>query len=372
MQQTIVVPLDGSDLAERALPYAVRLAQQSRARLVLLRAVLAHPAAGVSPVEARAAVVERAQFELGTVAERLRFWKAGLAVEPAVVYSEAAAAITETVRERQASLIVMATLGHTGPGRWLYGSVADRVLRRAEVPVLLIPATCEQSWPSGRTLRILVPLDGSAYAEEVLGPAAELAALHASELVLVRVAPRERAGDPHGLTYMSLVHDEAHLAEAQRYLEQVAAHLRAGGRTVSVMVLRGDPASAISELARQQRVHLIALANHGRGGLARLVMGSTATGVLARAHTPLLLVRPTHVQEAGGSAPVAAEPSRPTLAIAVTQVELDLLRAGLEALLREAELEAGARVRGAAGAQAVADLLARLHQAEPVDVGKYG
>jgi nucleotide-binding universal stress UspA family protein len=173
MYSTVVVPLDGSALAERALPYATQLVRHGGARLVLVRAALAHTVPGVDPTDAQLAATECAERELETTAERLR--DQGLSVETHVYYGEAAWAITDVAERQSAELLVMSTHGRGGLGRWVYGSVAQQVLRKATVPILLVSAACERPWPAEGPIHILVPLDGSAFAEEALGSARQLA-----------------------------------------------------------------------------------------------------------------------------------------------------------------------------------------------------
>ncbi|SRR5579884_313220 len=358
MLSTILVPLDGSPFAERALPYATTLARAAHARLLLLRAVLAHPLPGTDPALAQLTAVQHAEAALAAVAERLR--RDGLAVDTAVYYDEAATAIADAAHYRHADLIVMSTHGRTGLGRWLYGSVADRVLRRAEVPVLLIPATCERVWAGAGALRVLVPLDGSAFAEEALAPAEALATGREMVLLLVQVVEPPAPMMANG----SLAFDpEAELAAAEQYLKQVADRLRGQVQAVEIHTAVGEPAACIAQAARAHQADVIAMATHGRSGLARLVLGSVATGVLARASTPLLLVRPVAVREAARVTPPAAA-AGPAVTVTLRPDELALVEEGLEELLRSAEREAGARIRGAPGAAAVSDLLARLRQAE--------
>ena len=123
----------------------------------------------------------------------------------------------------------------------------------------------------------------------------------------------------------------------------------------------------ISAAARAHGAHLIALATHGRGGLSRFLLGSVAGGVLQRASVPLLLVRPSAVQQAAAaSSAAAAEPGTRSIAVTLSPHEVAIVEQGLEALLRDAEQEAGARVRAAVGAQDVSDLLAQLKQVEPM------
>jgi nucleotide-binding universal stress UspA family protein len=363
MRSTIVVPLDGSTFAERALPYAAAMARTKGSRLILVRAVLARAFPGADPTAAQIAVTSQAEDELQSIVERLQ--ADGLTAEPHVYYDEAARAILDAAEAQRAEAIVMSTHGRSAPGRWVYGSVADRVLRRASVPVLLVPATCARPWPAEGPLHVLVPLDGSDFAAEALTQAGQLAAGREVVLHLLYVVepppPMLTAG-----AYVADFDPQVEQARALHYLGVAAHRLQAAGRCAVLDAVVGDPATEISAAARAHGAHLIALATHGRGGLSRFLLGSVASAVLQRASVPLLLVRPGAVQQAAATSSAPAEPASRSIAVTLSPRELAIVEQGLEALLRDAEQEAGARVRGAAGAQAVCDLLAQLKQAEPV------
>ncbi|MBI2910772.1 MAG: universal stress protein [Chloroflexi bacterium] len=283
--KAILVPLDGSPLGERALPYATGMARATAGRVILVRVVGAGPQ-GYSPAFEREAT------------DYLRSLRDQVAVDGSKVetYCYRATdgspdeAISEAVSQRYADVIAMSTHGRSGLGRWLYGSVAEGVLRESVVPVLLVGAACERLWPGDRPRRILVPLDGSPLAEEGLALGEEASALLGSELFLLRV-------------------DEDRDA-ARGYLEVLASGLRLEKRAVEVLVETGRPATTIATVAREQEIDLIAMTTRGRGGLAGLLLGSVAAGTLQQATTPLLLRRPA-LERARTLAGRAARPPRP-------------------------------------------------------------
>jgi nucleotide-binding universal stress UspA family protein len=281
---TILVPLDGSPLAERALPFAMRLAQATSARVVLTRVT---PLFGPLGGDADLGTAIAAQVYLDEVAAKLA--EAGLSVESSTPTGEAASEIVDEARARAADVVVMATHGRSGAGRWLYGSVADAVLRHSPVPVILVPPVATAEWPAAGPPRLLVTLDGSTESEAVLGPAAALSQTLGAELVLLQVVewPPILYGDSPDL----VAFDPQELAtESETYLRQVAQRLP--GARYRVEIGRPVP-SIIDRVAVQEQAALIAMATHGRTGLARLVLGSVATGALRHATVPLLLVRPT-------------------------------------------------------------------------------
>jgi nucleotide-binding universal stress UspA family protein len=292
MLSNILLPFDGSALAERAFPYATALARAGAARLILLHVRTA----------ARAAI--RTVADLETAAETLR--DSGVTVEPEVYDAdggEIGRTICQAALEWQAELIVMATHGRGGLGRLLYGSVPDEVLRQAIVPVLLVSSERQHSWPSGRAPRVLVPLDGSALAEAVLDPAGELAEALGAELILLQVLEpppqRLQAYAPH----VARAHIKAEFAESRYYLELIAKLIQRAEHRVAARAVNGSPATTIAEVARAESCDLIVMATHGRAGLARLTLGSVATAVLQRTDIPLLLTRPAVTQGAAIRAP---------------------------------------------------------------------
>jgi|GEM_PF-63966 len=286
MYRVILVPLDGSPLAERALPQALVLAHLSEARIVLLQ-VIPPTDDGVTSEAEEEGFIRAGEAYLRELAKREA---GGLEVETAIRGGEPAMAILEEVKRRDVDLVVMSTHGRSGPGRWIYGSVADAVMRHSPVPVILVPASWQAIPHPDHPPRILVPLDGSTVAEEVLRPVGDLATAMGADLVLVRVV------EPHPTTYTGmdyLANDPTQeLIGARAYLERVATDLKSTGRTVSIQEEFGFPVTTIQEQTLTQEVAMIAMATHGSGGITRLLLGSVATGLVQRAGVPVFLVRP--------------------------------------------------------------------------------
>ena len=133
----VIVPVDGSLLAETAVYRAVDLARETAARVTLLRAVEAHTLPGADPTDAQVAVVKEAEEYLEGVKTRLA--ESGFtAVETSVWYGPPALAIVEAAALQRADLIVMTTHGRSGLGRLILGSVAESVLRGTDTPILLL------------------------------------------------------------------------------------------------------------------------------------------------------------------------------------------------------------------------------------------
>jgi nucleotide-binding universal stress UspA family protein len=302
MFRTLLVPLDGSQLAERAVPYAIRLAQASHARLVLMEAVLAPP-----PVSVDGADLERNQLEaigdarayLAQMAESMSGQVAD--VEIAFPYGRPAEKILETIDAFQADGVVMTTHGRTGFDHLLHGSVTEAILARSNVPVFVVyarPGQAPAPTFSPANARLLVPQNGSEYDAPALRAAVELLGPR-GDIVLVTVVPspehvmRDDSGR-HVVAYLDQ-QEEALTREARDYLAGVAEPLRKGPPPMSVKtdVRVGDPASGITMAALDTQADLIVMATHGRTGIKRAVLGSVAGTVLRTAVTPVVLVHPS-------------------------------------------------------------------------------
>lgn len=397
-----MVPLDGSDLAERALPMAEQLAARAGAEVVLARAPLARVVSGmdaIDPARVEADALADAETYLRELCERLE--REGLRcrtatptgldepIDPIVgqvvrpslpfrqiasVVREAATAITREADARRVDLIVMATHGRSGLGRWVYGDEAVEILHRSSIPVLLVRAGAPDTLPEGEPLRILVPLDGSALGETALESAVTLARLLGGSLVLVQAIPTLHRSGVRWLLGPLVADPAEHAslqAAAESYLQGVRGTLAEQGVRADVVVVEGDTAVAIARAARSEGCALVALATHGRTGLARLAIGSVAEAIMATASTPVLVVRPADVPEerplepteheapaASAAGPIAAAGS-PTVAVPLSQEELELLRTALESLLQTVS-------RDEHLIEPIQRLIARLSEASPI------
>ena len=300
MYGTILVPLDGSPLGERALPYATAIAKAAGAHLRLVR---------VAPAAAPSGAAEY----LRRVAAALSRPPVSPTVSTAALAGDPATEILAEARRTGAGLVALSTHGRSGLGRWLYGSVADAVLRRAGVPVLLVPAACPPAWRPEGAWRVLIALDGSPFAAAALGPGADLAEALCVETLLLRVVPPptvalDLPGLPGG--HRAGERAAAALGEASGYVDAVADGLRRRGRAAEGLVATGPPAATIAAVARGRGAGVIAMATHGRGGAARTVLGSVATATVRAATVPLLLVRPVALDATGHAVGVSPDAAR--------------------------------------------------------------
>lgn len=298
MERThILVPLDGSDVAEAALPYAEAVARLTGAGLRLLTVVSKEPAGLTGrPPEVREFLERVAGETLGAylAATLNSFDSSDVAVATSLVIGDPVDEILAATDEPDIAMTVMATHGRGGAARLLVGSVADAVMRLSTRPVLLVRPPESDQAPSPVTFRrLLVPLDGSADAELALAPATELASAAGARLCLVRVEPWLSAMTaPYGYLPDLTRMDQQVAEEAEAYLERVRGtlpkHIAA-----DATVLRGAPAGCLTEYLEEQDrpVDLTVMTTHGRGGLRRLLLGSTADR-LVRSGAPVLLLRP--------------------------------------------------------------------------------
>jgi nucleotide-binding universal stress UspA family protein len=297
--KVVLVPLDGSELAERVVPFATTIATMSGWSLLLLRAVntLSAPtdAAGL-------ALKQAAQEALDAVAASLA--ADAVRVATRVVDGQAETHILEATADEDVRLVVMSTHGRGGLGRFIYGSVADTVLRHTPVPVLIVPPHGLERWPADERIKILVPLDGSELSASVLSPACELADVLGGSLLLLTLVESSRfASYSAGYVYGEPDENDEDLVAAHAQLEDVAAGLRTRTRPVEVKALFGTPFFDVAAIARDVGAHAIAIATHGRGGLGRALLGSVATATLQRSDVPLLIVRPDPMDQKWEAAP---------------------------------------------------------------------
>jgi nucleotide-binding universal stress UspA family protein len=276
MLQRILVPTDGSVLAERSFPLAERIATCQGAAVVVARVVPPITWAGYDPAAYGSAQAFQAMFDavdedcqryLDRVAERFR--AAGIAVTTEMLRGSPIAGLLNLEEKLTPDLVIMGTHGRSGLARFALGSVADLMVRYGTSPVLLVRSFA----PALSGLRTaLVPLDGSPLAEEALTLVETLATKPIEHVRLLRAATDENDEDTAG-----------------RYLDQVAARLRASGVQVSTQLKLAPPPEAITEAAAH--VDLVILSTHGRGGFERWRHGSVASHAVAHLATPTLLVR---------------------------------------------------------------------------------
>jgi nucleotide-binding universal stress UspA family protein len=308
----MLVPLDGSPLAEQVLPYAQALAAPG-AELILLTVVEApEPIHGMRgqllvPLEDVQRMLEQqARDDLQRAEATLRNGRPPVRLETTA--GDPAEQILRLAAERQVDLIAMTTHGRGALGRWIFGSVADRVARSSPVPVLLLrPSAGEPQAAAIR--RLVIPLDGSPLAEEALPAARALAArlhlpIHLITVIdILRLIPVELGPV---VAFDAAVYQETidQLdATATAMLTRVSEHLHRAGLQVSSEVAHGSPFAAIADAV--QAGDLIVMTSHGHSGVRRWLLGSVAEKVVRESPVPVILV-PVAARNAGKASAAAA------------------------------------------------------------------
>jgi len=297
MFNKVLIPLDGSELAERALDPALAIVRARNAELLLLSVPSYHhvvaPAAAGYGLTAMDQIVDLGQDDANDYLDALcREARCGdCRIQTMVVQGDVAGCIVDTAAAEGVDLIVMTTHGYSGFTRWMLGSIAERVLRGASCPVLVV----RQAIP---LCKALIALDGSSLAEEALMPGLELARLLGCQVTLLRADQGEDLSSvEQGLLQMAGAGPCQELVEGAEdrlsyYLECLARQHRSPEMPIETVVLQTRPAEAILSYAESEEIDLVIMATHGRTGLRRWVYGSVTEKVLHQAGCAMLIVRP--------------------------------------------------------------------------------
>ncbi|HEX6386169.1 MAG TPA: universal stress protein [Anaerolineae bacterium] len=295
MFKQILVPLDGSRLAESALPVAFHLLPPAAGEVILLRSTLAMhlitPAMATEAIQPQAPQL-LAQFRRGATvyltAIKQLWARPSLTIYTKVVSGDEASAIVDTAYEEAVDLIVMTSHGASGDTRWPLGSVTRKVLHAAPCPVLVLRAGNPVS-------HILITLDGSELAEQALAPAMEVAQRLGATVTLLHVIEPDSG---HGAAEtVGQQAPEGAKGGAEEYLASLADRYRQLEHSVQTAVVSGPAAQGILDFASAQHIDLIAMASgvlaaHGRTGPRRWLYGSVTEKVIHNSTASLLIVRP--------------------------------------------------------------------------------
>ena len=296
MYTRMLIPLDGSIVAEQVLPYARFLAKALAIPVELLEvvdpealALLSNPRQGRYVDTILAEGIESSKNYLETIGRSFQ----GAKVKSLVEKGKAEDVVIEKAAADKNTLIVMATHGRSGIQRWLLGSVADKVLHGATNHVLLVRANDGGKTDGEAALKtVIVPLDGSPLAEQVLPYVVELAKKVKLELVLIRAyaLPPAISAEDYGFYSADLLD---HLeAEARDYLAGKVNEVKQKGvENVTSVVNTGYGAEEIITLGRHTPDNFIAMSTHGRSGIQRWVLGSVTDRVVRHSGDPVLIVR---------------------------------------------------------------------------------
>lgn len=319
MFKRILVPLDGSDMAELAIPVAARLAHAAGGTVILVQVVAVPVETGKVPIviydqQAIDKHLDSALDYLERAAKSSTL--ADCAVEVQALAGATAPSIISVLPSLSADMIVMSSHGYTGFKRWTLGSVTQKVVRHSPIPVLVLhegeTSLVARQPDAGHPVTVLVPLDGSSLSETALKPAVEiLAALAAPDRAVLHLLEVVSFPSTYGHLRSQTPFDaeikSRAMQEAEAYLKSVKERLNQQfvaypNLTITTSVVGdADIAEAIMQTARREQsgeeqtvpsADFIAMATHGRGGLPRWIMGSVTERVLHAAPLPLLVVRP--------------------------------------------------------------------------------
>lgn len=298
MIHRILVPLDGSELAEHALPQAVAIAKAFHSEILLLRV----PEQGPQDVEGMASSLQ-ARMLCAEATAYLKGVQGRLAAEDVssdcvVTKGKTAAQIVEYIEKNKVDLVVLCSHGQGGITRFPFGATVQQVIASASVSVLVVRPKERDPWPERVSdlsyRRILVPLDGSQRAQWALGLAVPIAAAHNATLVLAHVVPlSQSARTPrHDSQRDDIVRKLAQLDKdaAQDYLEEMRDRLSHHDFPLESRVLVSSRvAHSIERMAEQEDADLMVVSAHGHSGRSHCLYGGIAGNLINHSRVPLMV-----------------------------------------------------------------------------------
>ena len=267
----MLVALDGSSNAEKVLPYVEPILRKGKGRALLLQVL---PAGAEGPVAA-------CQAYLREVAARLAKHK--IKSEAEIAYGDPAVSIVRVAEKIKAGLVAFTSHGQGGLSQWVFGSVAQKILRGCSRPLFVVRAL---ETPAAKVKRIIVPIDESIGSEAALPYATDLARAYAASVELLHVSPEQ-----------GIEADDSKLrawhAKEKKRMDARFDEIETSVRDVKfVRVCReGDPASKIMDRVEAEPASILAMVNHGRTGVSRWIYGSVCEKILQAARCPVLIAR---------------------------------------------------------------------------------
>jgi nucleotide-binding universal stress UspA family protein len=296
MFQRILVPMDGSSLAECVLPHILAIGKSFEAEITLLRVL--DPVGAVTrprPVDPLDWQIRKAEAEtyLKSLAER--FQGSGLQIDVEVREGKAAESVIEFARSSNADLILLSSHGQSGISGWNISSVVQKIILRAQTSVMIVRAYHPAIQELERMCygRILLPLDGSQRAENVLPTAATLARQHKALVLVAHIVhhPEMPRRTPPAQEDIDLANQvvERNRVEAENYLHEIQSRLDA--RVETRLLVHDSASAALHALVEQEKVDLVILSAHGYTGDTRWPYGSLVISFIAYGSTPLLIMQ---------------------------------------------------------------------------------
>jgi nucleotide-binding universal stress UspA family protein len=302
MFDTILVPLDGSQLAECVLPHLAAIGRSFDAEVTLLRILETNQASASAQLfDLLNWQINKTGAALYLEKTRARFREAGIRFRTAVLEGLVAEGITEYARNQGMKLIILSSHGHSGMSQWGISSISQKIILSAPTSVLIVRAYQHDLQPGELSAtplyqRILVPLDGSQRAEHVLPVVTQLAHFHNSQVHLVQVVqtPEMARQMPPAREDIDLSKKVVarNLEEAGRYLEQVKSRSYLEGVAVQTHLITGDHAAdELHRIAAQEQIDLVTMSAHGYSGNRQWPYGSMVNHFILYGALPLLIVQ---------------------------------------------------------------------------------
>lgn len=297
MIQHILVPLDGSELAECVLPHLMAIAPSTSARVTLIHVLERNLSRNGStlPFDLLGWHMQKqeAQSYLDRITERLQ--KLDLPVEQVTLEGNPAEMLIEFARNNDVDLVLLSSHGRTGLSEWNVSSVVQKILLRAYKSILLVRAYTSPP-AEVHYKRLFLALDGSTRAEYILPFAMSLAQAHQSNVVLGMVIQTPQTIQRFPLSEEETVwlqqFTEKNQNEATRYLDQLATQLRLKSVSSEVKIVVSENAlGAVYDMAEESDTDLIMIAAHGYSGERRWPYGSIAASLIAYGHSPLMILQ---------------------------------------------------------------------------------
>lgn len=284
--EKILLSTDGSLYSEGAIREGIKIAKRCSSKLSVVSVLETNPEYDAIAPQ----MVEKAEQSLRGHLEDViaRAKKEGLACETIVRRGDAYKDIVDEAAKQKSTMIVMGRRGRTGLSRLMMGSTTARVIGHAPCSVLVVPRAAQVEFKN-----VLVATDGSKYSAAAASEAIGIAKINNSKLTVISVIPSEFMPPTDlelAIGQRELI-AEKEMKEAEKNAKAVKDAAQKEGVAVQAFVLSGKPADAVIETAKEKNADLIVLGSHGRTGLEKLLMGSTAERVIVLANSAVLVVK---------------------------------------------------------------------------------
>jgi nucleotide-binding universal stress UspA family protein len=310
MFRTILVPLDGSQLAEVVLPHANALAKAFDASLWLVRVIESTADEEMQPVDPLQWQITKREAEtyLEKTAELLRI--NGITTEYSILEGKTAGRIVEFAENQEIDLILLSSHGKSGLSRWNISSITRKIIQNAKRSTMIVRAyeSPDTRLERFHYHRILVPLDGSLRAEYVLPIASMIARHQGAEMLMVHVVfkpemPRRKPLSDEDLQLIDRF-IERNRQEATQYLEQIDC--QAPVECTTRLIISENVENSLHDLVESEQIDLVVMSAHGYSGNRRQPFGNVTTNFIEYGSSPLLIVQDLPAEE--------VEPTRAELA----------------------------------------------------------